>query len=139
MKLIYPGILTPFSDGTGGYVVEFPDLPGCVTEGNTLSDALDMGVDAASGWVLDELEDGNKIPVASDIISVKPPLGSFVNLFVLDMDSYHEKYGSQSVRTNVTLPAWLKSFAEKQNINFSKVLQDALLEKKVLNNNKARS
>lgn len=49
MKLIYLGILTPFSDGTGGYVVEFPNLKGCVTEGGSLADALEMGVDAASG------------------------------------------------------------------------------------------
>ncbi len=130
MKLIYPAILTPFSDGSGGYVIEFPDLQGCVTEGKNLADALDMGVDAASGWILDELEDGNKIPVATDITKIQPPAGSFVNLFVLDMDSYSEKYGSQSIRTNVTIPAWLKTFGEKQNINFSKVLQDALLEKK---------
>lgn len=33
MKLIYPAVFYPFSDGSGGYVVEFPDLPGCVTEG----------------------------------------------------------------------------------------------------------
>lgn len=129
MKLIYPAILTPFSDGAGGYVVEFPDLQGCVTEGSTLSEALEMGVDAASGWVLDELEDGNKIPAATDISFIQPPAGSFVNLFVLDMDSYSEKYGVQSIRTNVTIPAWLKTFGEKQNLNFSKVLQDALLEK----------
>lgn len=129
MKLIYPAILTPFSDGSGGYVVEFPDLPGCVTEGKNLIESFEMGVDAASGWVLDELEDGNKIPAASDITKIQPPAGSFVNLFVLDMESYSEKYGSQSIRTNVTIPAWLKTFGEKQNLNFSKVLQDALLEK----------
>lgn len=129
MKLIYPAILTPFSDASGGYVVDFPDLQGCVTEGKTLAEALEMGVDAASGWVLDELEDGNKIPAPSSITDIIPPAGSFVNLFVLDMDSYSEKYGSQSIRTNVTIPAWLKTFGEKQNLNFSKVLQDALLEK----------
>ncbi|WP_029502479.1 type II toxin-antitoxin system HicB family antitoxin [Lachnoclostridium phytofermentans] len=129
MKLIYPAILTPFSDDSGGFVVEFPDLQGCITEGKTLAEALEMGVDAASGWVLDELEDGNKIPAPSNITDIIPPAGSFVNLFVLDMDSYSEKYGSQSIRTNVTIPAWLKTFGEKQNLNFSKVLQDALLEK----------
>jgi len=129
MKLIYPAILTPFSDGSGGYVVEFPDLQGCVTEGKALADALEMGIDAASGWVLDELEDGNKIPAATEISKIQTPVGSFVNLFVLDMDAYSEKYGSQSIRTNVTIPAWLKTFGEKQNLNFSKVLQDALLEK----------
>ena len=129
MKLIYPAILTPYSDGTSGYVVEFPDLHGCVTGGNSLANALEMGTDAACGWILGELEDGNKIPPASDIHQIKAPIDSFVNLFVLDMDSYSEKYGSQSIRTNVTIPAWLKTFGEKQNINFSKVLQDALLEK----------
>ncbi|NLZ82764.1 MAG: HicB family protein [Clostridiales bacterium] len=129
MKLIYPAILTPYSDESGGYVVEFPDLQGCVTEGKTLADALEMGIDAASGWILDELEDGNTIPVATEIVKIQPPVGSFVNLFVLDMDAYSEKYGSQSIRTNVTIPAWLKTFGEKQNLNFSKVLQDALLEK----------
>lgn len=98
MKLIYPAILTPFTDGSGGYVVEFPDLQGCVTEGINLGEALEMGIDAASGWVLDELEDGNKIPTATDITKILPPVGSFVNLFVLDMDSYSEKYGSQSIR-----------------------------------------
>ena len=122
MKLVYPAILTPFSDGSGGYVVEFPDLKGCVTEGNNLADAIELGVDAASGWILDELEDGNKIPVASDNAHIQVPTDSFVNLLVLDMESYSEKYGSQSVRKNITIPAWLNSFGEKQNINFSKVL-----------------
>lgn len=128
MKLIYPGILTPFSDGTGGYVVEFPNLRGCVTEGGSLADALEMGVDAASGWILDELEEGSKIPPASEITEIRYKEGSFVNLFVLDIDSYTEKYGSQSVRKNITLPAWLNTYGEKQGINFSKVLQDALLK-----------
>lgn len=65
----------------------------------------------------------------TEIAKIQPPAGSFVNLFVLDMDTYSEKYGSQSIRINVTIPAWLKTFGEKQNLNFSKVLQDALLEK----------
>ena len=43
------------------------------------------------------------------------------------MDSYAEKYGDKAVRKNLTIPAWLNTFAEKQNINFSKVLQDALI------------
>lgn len=84
MKLIYPAILTPFSDGSGGYVVEFPDLLGCVTEGKNLVEAIEMGIDAASGWILDELEDGNKIPIATDITKIQPPTGSFANLFVLE-------------------------------------------------------
>ena len=46
---------------------------------------------------------------------------------MLDMDAYAEKYGEKAVRKNLTIPAWLNTFAEANNINFSKVLQDALL------------
>ena len=59
--------------------------------------------------------------------TISCPDGSFVNLLVLDMDSYSEKYGSRTVRKNITIPAWLNTYGEKKCINFSKVLQDALL------------
>lgn len=128
MIIIYPAVLYPFSDGSGGYVVEFPDLPGCVTEGRDLQEAILMGTDAASGWILDELEEGNKVPEPSDYKDVEVREGGMVNLFTLDMDAYAEKYGEKSVRKNLTIPAWLNTFAEKNNINFSQVLQEALLK-----------
>lgn len=127
MKLIYPAVFYPFSDGSGGYVVEFPDLPGCVTEGKNLEDAFENATDAASGWVLDELEEGNAVPKASSYDSVEKREGGQVNMVLLDMDAYAEQYGEKAVRKNVTIPAWLNSYAEKQKINFSQVLQDALL------------
>lgn len=52
--------------------------------------------------------------------------GCIINMLLLDIDSYEEKYGVKSVRKNLTIPAWLNTFAEKNNINFSKLLQDAL-------------
>lgn len=127
MKLIYPAVFYPFSDGSGGYVVEFPDLPGCVTEGKDLKNAFENATDAASGWVLDELEEGNSVPKASSYETVEKREGGQVNLVLLDMDSYAEKYGEKTVRKNVTIPAWLNTYAEKQKINFSQVLQEALL------------
>ena len=72
MKLVYPIILYPMEEHEGGYTVEVPDLPGCVTEGHDLADALDMARDAASGWILDEMEDGRAVPHASNITDVKP-------------------------------------------------------------------
>lgn len=127
MKLIYPALFKPFSDGSGGFVVEFPDLPGCVTEGKNLEDAIEMGIDAASGWILGELEDGENIPKASEYGSIVADKNEMVNMLLLDLDSYAEKYGEKAVRKNLTIPAWLNTFAEKRNINFSKILQDALL------------
>ena len=128
LKLIYPAVFKPFSDQSGGYVVEFPDLPGCVTEGKDLEQAIEMGIDAASGWILGELEDGKKIPPASDYSKIADNNKYMVNMLLLDIDSYEEKYGEKAVRKNLTIPAWLNTFAEKNNINFSKLLQDALFE-----------
>ena len=85
-----------------------------------------MGTDAASGWVLDELEDGKPTPEASSIENIIPDPGGFVSMLVLDMDAYAERYGDKAVRKNLTIPAWLNTFAEKNHINFSQVLQEAL-------------
>lgn len=125
MKLTYPACFYP-CEGKKGYTVEVPDLPGCVTEGETLADAILMATDAASGWVLDELEDGNAVPAASAPQDIIPDEGGFVTMLVLDMDAYAEKYGAKAVRKNLTIPAWLNTFAEKNHINFSQVLQDTL-------------
>lgn len=129
MKMIYPAVFYPFSDESGGYVVEFPDLPGCVTEGKSLEEAFEMAADAASGWILDELEEGNTVPEASGYKDVKARDGGQINMVLLDMDAYAERYGEKAVRKNVTIPAWLNTFAEKQKINFSQVLQEAILLK----------
>lgn len=127
MKLTYPAIFYKDTDGEA-YAVEVPDLPGCATGGDTLADAILMGIDAASGWILNELEDGKDIPHASSIENVHPEPGGFVSLLALDMDAYAEKYGNKAVRKNLTIPAWLNTFAESSNINFSQVLQDSLTE-----------
>lgn len=127
MKLIYPAIFTPWQDQKG-YTVEVPDLPGCISEGHSLIEAIEMAADAASGWILGELEEGKTYPPPSDRLSLIVPDGCFINLLILDMDAYAEKYGSKAVRKNITIPAWLNAFGEKNHINFSKVLQDALLQ-----------
>jgi predicted RNase H-like HicB family nuclease len=126
LKLVYPAVFKPFTDQSGGYVVEFPDLPGCVTEGKDMEQAIEMGIDAASGWILGELEDGEHIPPASDYSEIAVENGCMINMLLLDIDAYEEKYGEKAVRKNLTIPAWLNTFAEKNNINFSKLLQDAL-------------
>ena len=127
MKLTYPACFYPDEEREGAYAVVVPDLPGCVSGGDTLAEAMFMGMDAASGWVLDELEDGRPAPPASSLESITPEPGGFVSMLVLDMDAYAEKYGEKAVRKNLTIPAWLNTFAEKNHINFSQVLQDSLM------------
>lgn len=45
MKLTYPAIFYPCEESSG-YTVEVPDLPGCVSEGNSLAEAILMAEDA---------------------------------------------------------------------------------------------
>jgi predicted RNase H-like HicB family nuclease len=127
MKLTYPAIFYK-DEGSGAYAVEVPDLPGCATGGDNLADAILMGTDAASGWVLNELEEGRPIPLSSAMGDIPFEPGGFVSLLVLDMSAYAEKYGDKAVRKNLTIPAWLNTFAETRHINFSQVLQESLTE-----------
>ncbi len=128
MKLTYPACFYPCEEGEGAYTVVVPDLPGCVTQGADLATAVFMAQDAASGWILDELEEGRPAPKSSPFNSVTADEseGGFVGIIALDMDAYAEKYGKKAVRKNLTIPAWLNTAAEKMNLNFSEVLQQAL-------------
>lgn len=128
MKLAYPAVFTPFEDGKDGYTVEFPDLPGCVTEGYGIADALFMAEDAASGWVLTELEDGKTPPKATAPGAVQAPTSGFVSMIRLDMDAYTEKYGQKAVKKTLTIPAWMNTYVEEHKISCSKLLQDAVSE-----------
>ena len=104
MKLVYPAIFTPCIERKG-YTVVVPDLPGCVTEGQDLLDAIEMGVDAASGWILGELEEGNNIPAPTlrkEDIKLEEA-DSFISMLVLDIDAYAEKYGEKTVRKNISI------------------------------------
>ncbi len=128
MKLIYPACFYP-CENSDGYTVIIPDLKGCVTEGKSLVEAIEMAIDVASGWILSTLEDGETVPKPSsykDIILEYED--GFVNLIVLDINSYAEKHGDNAVRKNLTIPAWLNTMAEKNNINFSRLLQDSLIK-----------
>lgn len=53
------------------------------------------------------------------------PVLTFVDV---DIMSYNEKYRNRAVKKNCTIPYWLNKEAERRGINFSKVLQKALLE-----------
>ncbi|NTW04545.1 MAG: HicB family protein [Peptococcaceae bacterium] len=136
MKLIYPACFYPCEEC--GYTVIFPDLPGCVTEGDTLPEALDMAVEAASGWLLDEIENDKQIPKASDIKNVNPDEheNGFVSLISIDLDEYSRKHGNKAVKKTLTIPAWLNSIAEKEQVNFSHILQEALKSHLGVNENK---
>lgn len=116
-------------ENSESYLVTVPDLPGCVTTGKDLADALDMTIDAASGWVLTEVEDGNPVPEASPVNRIQfEDDESFISVISLDMAAYAAKYGSKSVRKNTTIPVWMDTFIAKNDLSISKNLQDAVMQ-----------
>lgn len=129
MKLIYPACF--YKEDEGGYSVNIPDLLGCCTQGDTLEEALEMAQNAALGWILTAIEDDEELPAPTDINDIKlENKNGFKNLLLLDIDKYTEKYGSKkSVKKTLSIPNWLNVRAEKIGINFSQVLQEALLKK----------
>ena len=128
MKLVYPAIFKARKNKNEGYDVTFPDLTGCAAEGTSLAEAIYNAAEAACAWTLKELQKGNMVPNATGRQSIKCSRNEFVNLIALDIDSYAEKHGNKAVRKNLTIPAWLNTFAEKKHLNCSWILQTELVK-----------
>ena len=87
-------------------------MKGCVSGGFSLIEEIEMGIDVASGWILTEIEEGNAVPKASELRKIKlPDDKSFINMLILDMDSYSKRYSSKCVRNDITLPKWVNTLA----------------------------
>ena len=123
MLLTYPAI---YNNEGGAYWVEFPDLEGCQTFGDTLNETAENASEALSGYLLTLLEENAPIPSPSDIRSLQIPEDGFTSLVSCDIDQYKD---TKAVKKTLTIPAWLNDRANAMGINFSKVLQDALLSK----------
>ena len=61
MSLPYRLELLPDTE-EGGYAAKYPDLPGCITAGDTMMEALENAEDAKRAWIEAQLEDGTPIP-----------------------------------------------------------------------------
>ena len=123
MKYIYSAL---FEMKPNKVYARVPDLPGCITTGDNLEDAIEQITDAASIWLVSAEDDGEEIPTATAQASLKHNKKTEYSLIQIDTLAYRAKTDTRSVRKNVSLPAWMAALAEKRGINCSKVLQNAL-------------
>jgi len=126
MKYAYAAIFTPEENGL--YSVSFPDLPGCYTSGDDLSDAVYMAQDVLNLTLYDLEQDNKLIPKASKPQDISTTGGQFTSVIAVDTDTYRRFYENKSVKKTLTIPMWLNERAEQANVNFSGVLQSALKE-----------
>ena len=126
MDYIYPAVFYKESDGR--YSVIFPDLNDLATYGDSFSDAYSMAQEACGQYLFSELRGGNVLPVATPIEDViADEKGAIVNAVGVDLNEFVRKYGDKSVKKTLSIPAWLNTTCEELGINFSKVLQEALI------------
>ena len=125
MKYIYTALFTPIEDGSG-YYAKVPDLPGCITTGNSLSDAIDQITDAMSAWLVVAEDEGEPISPPSPQEKLSVDAGTICSLISADTIEYRAQTDTRAVRKNVSLPSWMVRLADKRGINCSQVLQDAL-------------
>lgn len=140
MKVIYPVLF--YQEKDGEYSVFVPDLYNNSTCGNTLEEAMYMAEDLIAGIVLTKIEEGESVPDPSSIEDVSfekleeyleienwDYVTKFKTYIRVDISAFAEKWGKQLVKKTVNIPKWVNTKAEELKINFSKVLEEALLEK----------
>ena len=124
MKKIYfyPAIFQVEADG---YSVFVPDIPGCMTQGDTMEEALAM-VQEAIGLMLEDVAPAD-YPAASlpqDLVLEKD---QFALMVPFDKLAYDKKYNAKAVKKTLSVPRWLDTLATEHNVNFSNILQNALM------------
>lgn len=127
MKYVYPAIFHLEDDG--GYSITFPDLPNCITQGDTLADGIEMAEDALSMILCDMEDHAVPIPSPSNVRAIAADTPDMVTMIRADTVAYRKQNDSKAVKKTLTIPHWLDVMASRQNINFSNVLQQALKER----------
>jgi predicted RNase H-like HicB family nuclease len=121
MVYVYPAIFHANEDGS--YTITYPDFPGCVSEGKSLGNALDMAEAALKQWITYLTEKKQEMPATSKIEEIKVKPGEFVNLIRMNVRDEH------AVRRTVSIPKWMDDEVIKSGLSLSRVLQDALNER----------
>ncbi len=121
MKTVYPAII---HEDDGAYWVEFPDLEGCFSDGETVANAIFNAEEALGAYLCSLAERGISIPDPSSVEAINPDDG-LPTLIAADPMKYIRS--TKAIKKTLTIPEWLNKEAEKRHVNFSAILQQALL------------
>lgn len=124
-RLFYPAV---FHKEESGYWISFPDFPECFTEGDDMQQAYERAVDALGLAIVSRKEEKEEIPNPTEVTKLKEEDGMVV-IIGFDMIAYQKKHNSRAVKKTLSIPEWLNEEAMAMGINFSQVLQEALLNK----------
>ena len=120
-EYVYPAVFHSNEDGS--YTITYPDLPGCISEGKTLANAMYMAQSALTQWIEYLADKKQEIPQASNMQSIEAEPDEFVNLIRADVRE------NRAVKRTVSIPKWMDDKVADAGLSLSRVLQDALLQK----------
>jgi predicted RNase H-like HicB family nuclease len=121
MEYVFPAVFHKNKEGS--YTITYPDLPGCISEGKNLGNAMYMAESGLKQWIGYLVEKKQNVPVASHIDKIKVNKGEFVNLIRAELKDEH------AVRRTVSIPKWMDDKAVSSGLSLSRVLQEALTER----------
>lgn len=120
----YPAI---FTKEKKGYSVTFYDISNINTQGDNLEEAIGMAQDALGLYITDMIEDGKELPTRTEEIEkISIKKNQILVLIELDFVQYNKRVDNKAIKKTLSIPNWLNTLAEKESINFSQVLQEAL-------------
>ena len=125
-KLVDPALFHKSEEG--GFWISFPDFPECFTEGDDMKQAYEMTVEALGLALVNRKEEKEEIPDPSDLDKIQNEDGTIV-IVEFDMLEYQRKHNSKAVKKTLSIPEWLNEEAVSMGVNFSQVLQEALMSK----------
>lgn len=123
-KYKYPAVFMP-DEEEGGYTVVFPDLPGCITEGDTASEAFDYAKEALGGWMASYVNKNKSFPKVTPIEDIVLSPGE--KIMLVEVDSvYLKEILNKTIKKTLTIPQWLNMAAEQRGVNMSAFLAKSL-------------
>ena len=126
-KLFYPSVFHIAEEG--GFWVSFPDFSEVFTQGENMEEAYAMAADAL-GLCISDLEEAMKpLPVPSLPTEVEVQGEAVLVVLEFDMEAYKRRHNARAIKKTLTIPEWLNEEAVAAGVNFSQVLQEALLQK----------
>lgn len=129
-RLFYPAVFHRAEEG--GFWVTFPDIPECMTQGEDMQEAYEMAADALGLSLTTIDNEGETLPKASSADEITVEDGILV-IVEFDIAEYRRKNRCRAVKKTLSIPEWLNEAAIRENLNFSQVLQDALMAKLGMN------
>ena len=126
-KIFYPAIFHKAEEG--GFWITFPDIPECMTQGDDMQQAYEMAVDALGLAITSRQEEKIDLPTPSLPYDLTVNMDEFCVVIEFDLLAYKKRTNSKAVKKTLSIPEWLNEEAMALGINFSQVLQEALMQK----------